>query len=58
MEILYYLPDKYANIILGTTIAGNRVDACTHCNLVVDLNKARAQQIVATSGLICITLQP
>jgi hypothetical protein len=53
---ILYLPDKYADVILGSTKTGNRVDACTHRNLVVDLNKARAQEIVATGGLICITL--
>ena len=40
MFIAIYLPHKYADIILGTMITGNREDASTHCNLIVDLNEA------------------
>ena len=59
MEIYYkkmYLPDKDADIILGTTIARKRVYACSQSNFIVNLNKARAKEIIATSGLISIAL--
>lgn len=52
-----YLPDKYTNIILGIAICRNRRDACSHCYLAVNLNKAWAEEVVATGGLVCITLK-
>lgn len=36
----HYLPDKYADIILGIAISRNWRNTCTHCYLTVDLNKA------------------
>ena len=51
-----YLPDQDADIILGRTIVREWVDACSQGYITVNLNKARAKEIVATSSLICITL--
>lgn len=56
MFIAFYLPHKYADIILGTVITGNREDARTHCYFIVDLNKAWAEEVITTRRLICITL--
>ena len=55
---MYYPPDIEVDCILGTIIYGKRADGCTHRNLVADLNKSRALQIVATCVSICISLQP
>lgn len=52
----FYLPHKYTDIILGATIARDWEDAGPHCYFTVDLNEARAKEIVATCGLISITL--
>ena len=51
-----YLPNKNTDVILGIAKSRHRRNARTHSYLIVYLNKARAEKIVATRGLICITL--
>lgn len=53
----FYLPDKYTDIILRIPVGRNRRDACSHCYFTVDLDEAWAKEIVATCGLVCITLK-
>jgi len=51
-----YLPDQDADIILGRAILRKWGDACSQGYITVNLNKARAKEIITTSSLICITL--
>lgn len=53
---VFYLPDKNTDVVLRVAIRRDRRNACAHCYVTVDLDEARAQQVVTTRGLVCITL--
>lgn len=57
VKFVTYLPDKYADIILGTSKCRHRRDACSHGYFAVHLNKPWAEEVIATCGLICIALK-
>jgi len=37
---IIYLPDKYADIVLGISVRRNWRNACTHCYVTADLNES------------------